>query len=360
MSTGIKGFRVGAGPRGPYISGGANGLYFRQSLGAKTSRGANTPSSTTAADVGGCFLIFSYLVGLLFIVVGAFSGFIPLLLAGLALIVIPFMVNRSAQGKKLRKGRFESNLLKLSDSPDLAMLSSLAKEADYLTYGLVGDFIERTYQRVLMLAMNNGITTEELDWITRIAATFRIPPSTVRSLQIESYRGLFWELIADHDLSTEEGTVLHQVQTVFRIEDADLVDESRARRELQRASSFQYSIPVIQPDVSLQKSEACHYQSSGALMEKRVMRTFVQNGERIKEEGLSPVRAGRIYITSKRVLVVGDGTSSIPHEKVMDIEIDWDQKLITIVKDGRQKPLFLQLQEPLYAGKLMMRLSDNV
>lgn len=32
VSTGVKGFRVGTGPRGPYVAGGRGGIYFRQSL----------------------------------------------------------------------------------------------------------------------------------------------------------------------------------------------------------------------------------------------------------------------------------------------------------------------------------------
>lgn len=38
MSAGVKGLRVGTGPRGPYIAGGRGGVYFRQRLGGR--RGA--------------------------------------------------------------------------------------------------------------------------------------------------------------------------------------------------------------------------------------------------------------------------------------------------------------------------------
>jgi hypothetical protein len=33
VSAGVKGFRVGTGPRGPYVAGGRGGIYFRQRLG---------------------------------------------------------------------------------------------------------------------------------------------------------------------------------------------------------------------------------------------------------------------------------------------------------------------------------------
>lgn len=43
VSTGIRGLRIGTGPRGPYVAGGRGGLYFRQNLTARrTTRGSKT------------------------------------------------------------------------------------------------------------------------------------------------------------------------------------------------------------------------------------------------------------------------------------------------------------------------------
>ena len=37
-SVGIKGFRVGTGPKGPYLHGGRGGLYFRERLGQPSAK----------------------------------------------------------------------------------------------------------------------------------------------------------------------------------------------------------------------------------------------------------------------------------------------------------------------------------
>jgi hypothetical protein len=42
VSTGIKGFRIGTGPRGNYVHMGRGGIYFRQTIPTSDSRG--TPS----------------------------------------------------------------------------------------------------------------------------------------------------------------------------------------------------------------------------------------------------------------------------------------------------------------------------
>lgn len=51
VSAGIKGFRVGTGPRGPYVAGGRGGIYFRQRLGGAKHAAARaaTPTPTAAS-----------------------------------------------------------------------------------------------------------------------------------------------------------------------------------------------------------------------------------------------------------------------------------------------------------------------
>ena len=39
LSAGIKGLRIGTGPRDSYIHGGREGLYYRQSLGSRSKPG---------------------------------------------------------------------------------------------------------------------------------------------------------------------------------------------------------------------------------------------------------------------------------------------------------------------------------
>jgi len=80
----------------------------------------------------------------------------------------------------------------------------------------------------------------------------------------------------------------------------------------------------------------------------------------MKEQELKPIKEGSIYITSKRILMVGDGTSSIPHEKILEAEINQDEKTVSIIKDGRQKPLYLHAADAIYCGLLIERLSEKV
>lgn len=50
--------------------------------------------------------------------------------------------------------------------------------------------------------------------------------------------------------------------------------------------------------------------------------------------------------------------SGTPHQKVLDVEINQDEKLIEIVKDGRQKPVYIKVPDAVYAGMLIEMLSE--
>ena len=54
VSGGVKGFRVGTGPRGPYVHAGRDGIYYRKSFGNTKSdspcTGEGSPEGTPAAS----------------------------------------------------------------------------------------------------------------------------------------------------------------------------------------------------------------------------------------------------------------------------------------------------------------------
>ena len=136
--------------------------------------------------------------------------------------------------------------------------------------------------------------------------------------------------------------------------------EADAIRQFIQSRTLEAQGPTKVPvSINLQKNETCFHKTQGALVEFKTDRIYTVAGERHKEQSLKPVRTGDVYVTSKRVLIVGDGTSSIPHAKIMEIDIDVDERLVTITKDGRQKPLLLSVPDAIYSAKLIEYLSKG-
>lgn len=215
------------------------------------------------------------------------------------------------------------------------------------------------YASAVLRALSEREQTGQLSaWPGHVANTFGLAPGRQRAAELDLFKRLVWAALADQVVTPEEQQALEQVRGWFAIDSAAIEDESRALNEHSRAQALERDLlPTVDSPVKLQKGEVCHHHTSGALLDRKVVRSSVVAGRRHKEEALVVAREGDVYVTSKRLLVVGDGTSTIPHTAVLDVEIDYDERLITITKDGRQKPLHLRVPDPLYTGKLIEVLS---
>lgn len=48
VSVGVKGIRVGSGPRGHYVHAGRGGIYYRSTIGGKAPLRSSVPASSTS------------------------------------------------------------------------------------------------------------------------------------------------------------------------------------------------------------------------------------------------------------------------------------------------------------------------
>src|SRR5678816_2516911 len=166
--------------------------------------------------------------------------------------------------------------------------------------------------------------------------------------------------MSDGDITEEEEAAIEELLAICGVSKTAVSREMSAVRQFIQARPLQEGhIPTIEAAINLQRGEVCHHHTNGSLLEKKVLRTYTVDGERHKDEGLTISKTGEIYITSKRVLIVGDGTTTIEHTKILDTEIDADNEVISITKDGRQKPLFLRVPDLIYTGILLEEVSNT-
>jgi hypothetical protein len=343
-------------------------VYFRQAL-----KGADATSDPTSADDaapvtisdqplsqrgygwGGTLL----LVGLFLTLAGIETTGVPIggagaLIAasGIVLIILTRRWNRAA-----RRYVYLVQALGDEEAPDRLTEVRMLQQR----HRFQGPFFEHlhplVYKQALVQALAGKVKRQESStWPARVGHTLGISEEQRATIAVETFRELFWFLVADHDLSPGEETALGAARELFKLPaqavqaELTLIDEFRRARAL-----LEGSLPVVQADIALQRTEVCHHQTTGALLEERVVRTQQIAGERVKETAWRPVREGRLYITSKRILVVGDGTTSIPFDKILDIEVDVDDRRIAITKDGRQTPYFLTASDPIYTGAVIER-----
>jgi hypothetical protein len=211
------------------------------------------------------------------------------------------------------------------------------------------------YTQLFDEALEDGVDDEEMSWLRDVSSALSVNSYPIHEGKI---RERLWEFMADGSVTEEEEASVEELLRVCGIPHNALQSARHALRQFVMARPIQEGqLPTVESFVNLQRDEVCHHLTEGSLLEKKILKTYTVNGQRHKEEGLTVSKSGQIYITSKRILIVGDGTMSIPHTKILDAEIDPDNEVILITKDGRQKPLFLRVPDLIYTGILLESVS---
>jgi len=238
----------------------------------------------------------------------------------------------------------------IPSTPDTSLLGSVQRART--SAGLRREHLQGAHERAFKAAVFQWASERLADpeaprWLGKVADALELSDEDRARLGLEAFKELVWATLADHRLTPEEEEALGKVREGLGIRESDIAEELRALDEFRRARDVEEGrLPEVEAGINLSKGERCHYRTHGALLEER-------------KAGLTPVKEGTVYVTSKRLLVVGDGTTSIPHGKVLDVEVDYDSKLVTITKDGRQKPLHLSVSEPIFAGRLIETLARD-
>ena len=71
------------------------------------------------------------------------------------------------------------------------------------------------------------------------------------------------------------------------------------------------------------------------------------------------MKDGMVYVTSKRIPLVGDGVTSFQLGKLLDIDVDMDANRLTLTLDGRKRPVCLAVPDAIVTGAMIERLSHG-
>lgn len=407
VSVGVKGLRVGTGPRGSYLHAGRRGLYLRESLEAASPElsAADSPVPTepspstdsiaetsiqegptpgtvhlhvkrewdvlvlVAVMAGGIFWILfavSAQTGVAFtllppaLAVGIFIT-IPLLRASYEKRLIARVQQQDCEYEK-RLNQYLDKLFALFELKPPLPLDRVAELVRIRSGGRfkpedLSHFHATAYCTLVMKVIKDGVFEDkERGLLEQMRRLLQLSASDAR----EIFRLLYLRMVADHELSEAEGKALNHVRHVLAIPDEAIQEELQTIVELQRVRAIREGdLRQIPVDINLQDKEICYHRTTGKVLEKQILRSYTLDRVRHNEEGLVPKKEGDLYVTSRRLLFVGDGATSIPLEKLLDVEVDADAKLLTLVTDGRQKPIYLEVPDTLVTGAVIERASQK-
>ena len=163
----------------------------------------------------------------------------------------------------------------------------------------------------------------------------------------------------DHDLTEAEEAALEQARTAFGLSDSVLEEELSLLDRLQELRAIRDgALPTAEAETKLRRGEVCHLQSEGRLLKKRVLHSFSRDRQKYTVRGFVIDKAGTLLVTSKRVLLIHKGTTSIALDKILDLEVDEDRQLLTLTRDGVATPAYLTTPDALRAGAIIAAVAD--
>jgi len=383
ISGGVKGARVGVGPKGAYVHGGRHGLYYRKYASAKGKSSKSrkspgeeiswfvdtgvtygerfagmensepTPPALPAASslwlagiiLGALLLIFGYGSTGLMVTGGILCG------AGAAVYWktgrdknITFKTLESLR-KGLESKRNPRELLDNHLEPKIG--KGFRKWLDFHFFVLFCDkfFEDPDY-----------ITPDNLQLLEH---QLEISPKVINQIKIAAFSTFLDEVMEDHVITKEEEEQLKRLQENLNLSDSDLEGEKKVIETMcSMRDAMADPLTPKESELNLKKGEECYYRTEGRMLKEKVMNSFQRNLVKHKEIGYDIDMEGNIFLTSKRILLAGNGSRSYELSKILDVTLSIEDHTVNVTIDNRKNPIILTMPDiGTFAGKLKNAIS---
>lgn len=361
-SAGVKGLRLGTSGSGRnYVHAGRGGLYYRKTLGTKQK----TPA---AAGIGLGYAIL-FIISLFIIAVAVIwmiqNPILPITLGVFFMITGTIYLQKKSIKTKIfsnYKNELDKHFLLsevLPDENNLTEIKELKKKAsNYKDLLPKLDEAERKiYTAILDKILDDKIITNNE---RRLIKHFETIASLDENFKLETKKEIFrlyyLDIIADHEITNEEQRTLNNIISGLELPQTVIRDELQVVQEIIKMQQLLPPLtPIENTPVKLQKSETPYYTGDGKILSrKKAKKSSRQDYE------YSVRRDGKLVVTDKRVLVSGEGTSTVNLKDILDIDVDLDNSMLIISKDKSSTPTFIQAKEPLYSAKIIDILTEEI
>lgn len=158
----------------------------------------------------------------------------------------------------------------------------------------------------------------------------------------EHRREVYWAslvtFLRDRDLTEHEEALLAALGSrYFKLEGSEATYEQSIRRQALMLRDARKQLPVASTTVPLKRGEVCHYATTGRVL---------------KHTG-GTLRHGDVLITSKRILVVGDGVTEVRLNTILRTEVEGLERGVSLSIEGRESELEIQVADVFYFAGLV-------
>lgn len=336
VSTGIKGLRVGVNSRGSYVSGGAGGFYFRESLGSSSRQNGGSGQANAGSSKG--LLIATYLITTSVLGVIATNSRGPIsiglfaLFAGLGIYVSLTDFLKSSAIKKITT---ELDTAIINNSPllpetieKLKKLSTNDRENVAITAYLklcesvAKDYVIDENERKLIREISGCLSVDQRYTINEMVAA-----------------AIITELVKDNEITDVEENLLNQMIQSFQMAKTT-IDEINTVISSYRQKKEIESKPLELKPVTLAtipKVDKCYFESK--------TQEFKQRSKK-NEKFFDFVSDGALIIAQDAIHFITNGHKKIKRSDIIGVSALQEKGLVEISLMNKANPLYFKMDEP--------------
>ena len=358
LSAGVKGFRVGSGPRGNYVHAGRGGLYYRKNLGSNTKYRSTSQNSAGSIGIVGVIiaLVLIIFVGQWFVENPAVFIFIVAIAALIAGIMFYKKASRDkaiAEYKKILDEIFVLETLEFNEEKLKGIKNKLVHDCKAESEEIEQNIYNAVLDKIID---DDEITPKERETIKKLESIISISDSNKTETKLEIFKSYYLNAIEDRLITNSEIDTLNNIVEGLGINDSDIKKEMQTVKEIIKMQTLEPPLPPLETvPATIQKSEKAFYSSMGKVLSRK---KAPKNSS--SEYEYSIRKEGNLIVTNKRVLVINDGTTAIKVADILDIDVDIDRRFIIISKGSSATPTIIQTEEALYCGKVIDIIRNNI
>jgi hypothetical protein len=229
----------------------------------------------------------------------------------------------------------------------------------------VEEVFQKSYRDAVSAVVEDlQVSAAEQDRLKLISRGLSLSAEVVQRAHVLGFLEGFGRLIADGHLSAPEEAQLAALRTDLNVPEPLVHAQLAKADQLRRARQVEEAAELTPTDatIALKKGEQVFYSTSVTERKSRVAQSYVSGGVRYAEREMEPVRSGSLYVTSGRLLLVAEGTTTIKVDRILDLTIEPERgsETLAVTVDGRKTPYYLEVPEPFLLAAFIRRVAASL
>jgi hypothetical protein len=262
-------------------------------------------------------------------------------------------VEREATEKRNREmlAAYTTALTRVHGDQSVAAVDELRRERAALTlpYDIWGPLARRTVLQIgfgALARLNPAGAADVARLIDDVGAAAGLTDDDRAAVKHDLYRVVLWHLLADDRLGGAQQTQLDTLRRGLGVSDADLSVDLAAVEEFRRLRGIGAdTLPRRDCRVKLAFQEYCVHETTGATM--KFERPKKKPGRWVKERDCT------VAVTNRRLVIVTKKPADLPLPNVNDVMVNVDTRVMTIHTSNAKKPIYLQVEDPIFTANLI-------